>query len=135
MADDVDDRAQIVNDRLAQACALGRVARHATRDERRALALAPGLDLLPVHLLGTMRPGLEGGKLPRRPFKQGSRTLQDVIIVGGGPTGFITALGLARAGVRVSVIEAEPKIVDSPRAAVYHWSVVAGLETLGIREE
>jgi 2-polyprenyl-6-methoxyphenol hydroxylase-like FAD-dependent oxidoreductase len=65
----------------------------------------------------------------------GSRTLQDVIIVGGGPTGFITALGLARAGVRVSVIEAEPKIVDSPRAAVYHWSVVAGLEKLGIREE
>jgi 2-polyprenyl-6-methoxyphenol hydroxylase-like FAD-dependent oxidoreductase len=59
----------------------------------------------------------------------------DVIIVGGGPTGFITALGLARAGVRVSVIEAEPKIVDSPRAAVYHWSVVAGLEKLGIREE
>ena len=61
--------------------------------------------------------------------------MQDVIIVGGGPTGFITALGLAQAGVRVTVIEAEPKIVDSPRAAVYHWSVVAGLEKLGIRAE
>jgi 3-(3-hydroxy-phenyl)propionate hydroxylase/6-hydroxy-3-succinoylpyridine 3-monooxygenase len=61
--------------------------------------------------------------------------LQDVIVVGGGPTGFITALGLARAGIRVTVIEAEPKIVDSPRAAVYHWSVVAGLEKLGIRAE
>jgi 3-(3-hydroxy-phenyl)propionate hydroxylase/6-hydroxy-3-succinoylpyridine 3-monooxygenase len=59
----------------------------------------------------------------------------DVIIVGGGPTGFITALGLARAGVSVTVIEAEPKIVDSPRAAVYHWSVVEGLEHLGIRAE
>ena len=61
--------------------------------------------------------------------------MDDVIIVGGGPTGFITALGLAQAGVRVTVIEAEPKIVDSPRAAVYHWSVVEGLEKLGIRAE
>jgi 2-polyprenyl-6-methoxyphenol hydroxylase-like FAD-dependent oxidoreductase len=61
--------------------------------------------------------------------------LDDVIIVGGGPTGFITALGLAQAGVGVTVIEREPSIVDSPRAAVYHWSVVEGLEKLGIREE
>ncbi|MGC1459620.1 MAG: FAD-dependent monooxygenase [Steroidobacteraceae bacterium] len=61
--------------------------------------------------------------------------VEDVIIVGGGPTGFICALGLAQAGARVSVIEAEPRIVDSPRAAVYHWSVVEGLERLGIREE
>jgi 3-(3-hydroxy-phenyl)propionate hydroxylase len=82
-----------------------------------------------------MRPGLKGGKLLRQLFLRRSRSLQDVIIVGGGPTGFITALGLAQAGVRVTVIEAEPKIVDSPRAAVYHWSVVAGLEKLGIREE
>jgi 2-polyprenyl-6-methoxyphenol hydroxylase-like FAD-dependent oxidoreductase len=61
--------------------------------------------------------------------------LEDVVIVGGGPTGFITALGLAQAGVRLTVIESEPDIVDSPRAAVYHWSVVEGLERLGIREE
>jgi 2-polyprenyl-6-methoxyphenol hydroxylase-like FAD-dependent oxidoreductase len=61
--------------------------------------------------------------------------LDDVIIVGGGPTGFITALGLAQAGVRLTVIEAEPCIVDSPRAAVYHWSVVEGLEKLGLRAE
>jgi 2-polyprenyl-6-methoxyphenol hydroxylase-like FAD-dependent oxidoreductase len=61
--------------------------------------------------------------------------LEDVVIVGGGPTGFITALGLAQAGVRLTVIESEPSIVDSPRAAVYHWSVVESLERLGIREE
>ena len=61
--------------------------------------------------------------------------MEDVIIVGGGPTGFICALGLAQAGARVTVIEAEPHIVNSPRAAVYHWSVVEGLERLGIREE
>jgi 2-polyprenyl-6-methoxyphenol hydroxylase-like FAD-dependent oxidoreductase len=61
--------------------------------------------------------------------------MEDVIIVGGGPVGFISALGLAQAGVRVSVIEAEPQIIDSPRAAVYFWSVLAGLERLGILEE
>src|ERR1700733_16322957 len=80
-----------------------------------------------------MRLPIKGGKLAQ-PFRR-RRSLEDVIIVGGGPTGFITALGLAQAGVRVTVIECEPKIVDSPRAAVYHWSVVEGLEKLGIREE
>jgi 2-polyprenyl-6-methoxyphenol hydroxylase-like FAD-dependent oxidoreductase len=61
--------------------------------------------------------------------------LEDVIVVGGGPIGFITALGLAQAGVRVSVLESETRIPDAPRAAVYHWSVIDGLERLGIREE
>jgi 3-(3-hydroxy-phenyl)propionate hydroxylase/6-hydroxy-3-succinoylpyridine 3-monooxygenase len=61
--------------------------------------------------------------------------MQDVIVVGGGPTGFMTALGLARAGVAVTVIEAEPQISNSPRAAVYHWSVLDGLDRLGILEE
>ena len=61
--------------------------------------------------------------------------MYDVIVVGGGPTGFVTALGLAQAGVNTCVIEAEEQIVDSPRAAVYHWSVLDGLERLGIREE
>ncbi len=61
--------------------------------------------------------------------------MQDVIVVGGGPTGFMTALGLARAGVAVTVIEAEPQIINSPRAAVYHWSVLDGLDRLGILKE
>lgn len=61
--------------------------------------------------------------------------MEDVIIVGGGPTGFITGLGLAQAGVRLTVIEAEPRIVESPRAVVYHWSTVEGLERLGMRAE
>jgi len=61
--------------------------------------------------------------------------MYDAIVVGGGPTGFVTALGLALAGARICVIEAEDDIQDSPRAAVYHWSVLDGLERLGIREE
>jgi hypothetical protein len=43
--------------------------------------------------------------------------------------------GLAQAGVRVTVIEAEPKIINSPRAAVYFWSVLGGLGRLGILED
>src|ERR1700761_239360 len=61
--------------------------------------------------------------------------MEDVVIVGGGPTGFINALGLARAGVRVTLVEAGAQIGDSPRAAVYFWSVLDGLERLGILEE
>jgi len=58
--------------------------------------------------------------------------MEDVVIVGGGPVGMICALGLAQAGVRVTVIEAEARIIDSPRAAVYFWSVLDGLGRLGI---
>jgi 3-(3-hydroxy-phenyl)propionate hydroxylase/6-hydroxy-3-succinoylpyridine 3-monooxygenase len=61
--------------------------------------------------------------------------MHDVIIVGGGPTGFVTALGLAQAGVDVCLLEAEGGINDSPRAGVYHWSMLDGRERLGIREE
>jgi 2-polyprenyl-6-methoxyphenol hydroxylase-like FAD-dependent oxidoreductase len=55
-----------------------------------------------------------------------------VLIAGAGPVGLITALGLARAGVEVTVLEAEPHIVESPRAAVYHWTVLEPFERLGI---
>ncbi|MGW1783996.1 FAD-dependent oxidoreductase [Streptomyces sp. NPDC002143] len=55
-----------------------------------------------------------------------------VVIVGAGPVGVLNALGLAQAGVEVTVIEREPGIVASPRAMVYHWSVLEGIDRLGI---
>jgi 2-polyprenyl-6-methoxyphenol hydroxylase-like FAD-dependent oxidoreductase len=57
------------------------------------------------------------------------------LVVGGGPVGMLTALGLARAGVPVTVFERAPAVVQSPRAMVYHWSVLDGLERLGIYEQ
>jgi 3-(3-hydroxy-phenyl)propionate hydroxylase/6-hydroxy-3-succinoylpyridine 3-monooxygenase len=56
----------------------------------------------------------------------------DVVVVGAGPVGLLTALGLARAGVSVRVLEAGPGIEDSPRAIVYHWTVLEELARLGI---
>jgi 3-(3-hydroxy-phenyl)propionate hydroxylase/6-hydroxy-3-succinoylpyridine 3-monooxygenase len=59
----------------------------------------------------------------------------NVVVVGAGPVGFVCALGLAQAGIRVTVLEAEPAIVDSPRASGYHWAVLPGLARLGILED
>jgi 3-(3-hydroxy-phenyl)propionate hydroxylase/6-hydroxy-3-succinoylpyridine 3-monooxygenase len=59
----------------------------------------------------------------------------EVLIVGAGPVGLLTALGLVRTGVRVTLIEREPHIIESPRAAVYHWSVLDDLERLGLLED
>ena len=60
---------------------------------------------------------------------------QHVIIAGGGPAGLLTALGLAQAGTRVTVLEAREELNDSPRALVYHHPVLPHLEKLGILKE
>ena len=61
--------------------------------------------------------------------------LKDVIIVGAGPVGMLTALALAQAGASVTVLEQEPAIINSPRAAVYFPSTLIILEELGILAE
>jgi 3-(3-hydroxy-phenyl)propionate hydroxylase len=58
-----------------------------------------------------------------------------VVIVGAGPVGLINALGLARAGVDVAVLEAHPGIVPEPRAMTYHWTVLEGMERLGLLDD
>jgi 2-polyprenyl-6-methoxyphenol hydroxylase-like FAD-dependent oxidoreductase len=61
--------------------------------------------------------------------------MTDVIVVGAGPVGFLTALGLARAGLDVTMIEAQSEIVNSPRAAVYFPTTLAVLDKLGVLED
>jgi 6-hydroxy-3-succinoylpyridine 3-monooxygenase len=56
----------------------------------------------------------------------------DVLIVGAGPVGVLNALGLARTGLSVTLVDAEPAIGQAPRAMVYHWSVLEGIERLGL---
>lgn len=64
-----------------------------------------------------------------------SKQQKPVLVVGAGPVGILNALGLARAGVPVRVFERGAAVVNSPRAMVYHWSVLDGLERLGLFED
>ncbi|MCK9282708.1 MAG: FAD-dependent monooxygenase [Rhodocyclaceae bacterium] len=61
--------------------------------------------------------------------------MTEVLVVGGGPVGLMTALGLAKAGVNVTVIEAEANIVYSPRAIAYAWTILPALEYFGLLED
>jgi len=59
----------------------------------------------------------------------------DVIVVGAGPVGFLTALGLARKGIRVTLLEAEPRINSAPRAAIYFPTTSEILDKLGVLDD
>lgn len=58
-----------------------------------------------------------------------------IIVAGGGPVGFITALALARQGLPVHVFEAEPAVMEMPRAATTHAATLEMLAGLGMAEE
>lgn len=58
-----------------------------------------------------------------------------VIVSGAGPVGLVTALGLAKAGVKVTLVEAEAGINDSPRAAIYYPTTLDILERYGLLED
>ncbi|MEO6151548.1 MAG: FAD-dependent oxidoreductase [Croceibacterium sp.] len=58
-----------------------------------------------------------------------------VVIVGAGPVGLLTALGLARQGISVTVLDSEPAVVRSPRAAVYFHTTISILKKLGLSDE
>lgn len=60
---------------------------------------------------------------------------RQVIVVGAGPVGFLTALGLARQGVQVTVLDAEEEVIRSPRAAVYYHTTLSVLKKLGLLDD
>lgn len=62
-------------------------------------------------------------------------TTHEVIVVGGGPVGLTHALGLARAGIEVTVLEARPEAGTTPGDLVYNWNVLPGLDRLGILDD
>jgi len=59
----------------------------------------------------------------------------DVLIVGAGPVGLLSALALAQNGARVIVVEADSRLNDSPRAAVYFPSTLGALCELGVLDD
>lgn len=58
-----------------------------------------------------------------------------ILVAGGGPVGFITALAIARQGLPVHLFEAEPRVNEMPRAATTHAATLEMLADLGMVDE
>jgi len=59
----------------------------------------------------------------------------DVLICGAGPVGLLTAIGLARSGIKVTVLDGEPGVVQSPRATGYFPPTIELIAEFGLYEE
>jgi 3-(3-hydroxy-phenyl)propionate hydroxylase len=73
-----------------------------------------------------------------QPVRGGNRIVSSaarrVIVAGGGPVGLLTALGLARAGVPVLLIEQEPALTIDLRAGSYHPPTLEAMAPYGITD-
>jgi 2-polyprenyl-6-methoxyphenol hydroxylase-like FAD-dependent oxidoreductase len=58
-----------------------------------------------------------------------------ILIAGAGPVGAVTALALAQRGFQITVLEAEARIEDAPRAATTHPATLELLADLGLMDE
>jgi len=58
-----------------------------------------------------------------------------ILIAGGGPVGVVSALACAQQGYAVTLLEAEAKIDDSPRAATTHPSTLEMIARVGLIDQ
>lgn len=58
-----------------------------------------------------------------------------VIVVGGGPVGVVAALGAARRGFEVTVLEAAEEVQEDPRASTLHPSTLEMLDELDLVDD
>lgn len=65
---------------------------------------------------------------------RGKNRTTPIVIVGAGPVGVLNALGLAREGIPVTLLERNKEVVRAPRAVVYHWATLDGLDRLSVLE-
>jgi 3-(3-hydroxy-phenyl)propionate hydroxylase len=58
-----------------------------------------------------------------------------IVIAGGGPVGVVSALACAQHGCAVTLLEAEAKVDDSPRAATTHPSTLEMIARVGLIDQ